>query len=205
MTFFKTKRARAAVKTGVDLAESSEFADRVRFCAERLAEQGVSALGELYDASASRLVRYASTLTRQRDDAEDAVQAALVRIALRPGLLAKARFPWAYLLKITRNEALNIVRRRRPMRPLTRPDARLWSDAAPQGQDEVHQLVRLALRKLPSTQAEVVVLKIWEEMTFAEIGEILGQSPNTAASRYRYALQKLSQHLHSLAQEVRNV
>ncbi len=203
MKFFKTKQAPASIKTVVDIHESTEFADRVRFCAERLAEQGVGALGGLYDATASRLVRYASTLTRQRDDAEDAVQAALVRIALRPGLLAKASYPWAYLLKITRNEALNIVRRRRPMRSLTRPDA-IWSDAPPHGLDEIHQLVRLALRKLPSTQAEVVVLKIWEEMTFAEIGEILGQSPNTAASRYRYALQKLSQHLQSVGEEVRH-
>jgi RNA polymerase sigma-70 factor (ECF subfamily) len=91
------------------------------------------------------------------------------------------------------------------MRSLTRPDARIWSDPPPHGQDEIHQLVRLALRKLPPTQAEVVVLKIWEEMTFAEVGEILGQSPNTAASRYRYALQKLAQHLHAVAEEVRHV
>jgi RNA polymerase sigma-70 factor (ECF subfamily) len=204
MKFFKTKRPVASVKTVVDIHESSDFADCVRSCAEQLADQGVGALGGLYDASASRLIRYASTLTRQRDDAEDAVQAALVRIALRPGLLAKARYPWAYLLKITRNEALNIVRRRRPMRSLNRPDSRIWSDAPPHGQEEIHQLVRLALRKLPSTQAEVVVLKIWEEMTFAEIGEILGQSPNTAASRYRYALQKLAQFLHAVGEEVRN-
>ena len=204
MRFFKTKQAPASVKRVVDIHESGDFADRVRFCAERLAEEGVCALGGLYDATASRLVRYASTLTRQRDDAEDAVQAALVRIALRPGLLARARYPWAYLLKITRNEALNIVRRRRPIRPLTRPDARVWSDPPTHGEEEIHQLVRLALRKLPTTQAEVVVLKIWEEMTFAEVGEILGQSPNTAASRYRYALQKLSQHLHSVVEEVRN-
>jgi RNA polymerase sigma-70 factor, ECF subfamily len=204
MRFFQTKPTPAGIKTLVDIHESSDFADRVRFCAERLAEQGVCALGGLYDVTASRLVRYASTLTRQRDDAEDAVQAALVRIALKPGLLAKARYPWAYLLKITRNEALNIVRRRRPMRSLTRPDARIWSDAPAHGEGEIHQLVRLALRKLPSTQAEVVVLKIWEEMTFAEVGDILGQSPNTAASRYRYALQKLSQHLHAVATEVRH-
>jgi RNA polymerase sigma-70 factor (ECF subfamily) len=46
-----------------------------------------------------------------------------------------------------------------------------------------------------------LVLKIWEGMTFAEIAEVLGESPNTAASRYRYALQKLSQHLQPLAEE----
>ena len=41
-------------------------------------------------------------------------------------------------------------------------------------------------------------------MTFAEIAEVLGESPNTAASRYRYALQKLTQYLQPLADEVRS-
>jgi RNA polymerase sigma-70 factor (ECF subfamily) len=58
------------------------------------------------------------------------------------------------------------------------------------------------LQKLPPAQSEVVVLKIWEGMTFAEIGEVLGESPNTAASRYRYALQKLTHFLQPLADEV---
>jgi hypothetical protein len=40
-------------------------------------------------------------------------------------------------------------------------------------------------------QREVIVLKIWHEHTFEEIGELLGLSPNTAAGRYRYGLQKL--------------
>jgi len=37
------------------------------------------------------------------------------------------------------------------------------------------------------------VLKIWHQYTFAEIGELLEISPNTAAGRYRYGLQKLKQ------------
>jgi RNA polymerase sigma-70 factor (ECF subfamily) len=40
-----------------------------------------------------------------------------------------------------------------------------------------------------------VVLKIWEDMTFSQIAEILEISPSTAASRYRYALEKLTQKL----------
>lgn len=188
----------------MDTGEPSEFARQVRLCAENLARDGVCALGGVYDVTASRLIRYATTLTRHHDDAEDALQAALVRIALRPRVLADARFPWAYLLKIIRNEALNIVRRRTPMRQL-RERARSWIESAEEeGDEDLHRFVRLALRKLPPAQAEVVVLKIWEEMTFAEIGEVLGQSPNTAASRYRYALQKLSQHLQSVGNEVRH-
>jgi RNA polymerase sigma-70 factor, ECF subfamily len=184
----------------VETGEPTDFAEQVRLCAQDLARDGVRALGGVYDVTASRLIRYATTLTRQRDDAEDALQAALVRIALRPRVLAEARYPWAYLLKVTRNEALNIVRRRKPMRRL-KMRTKSWCEyIAEQGEQEVHSYVRRALGKLPPSQAEVVVLKIWEEMTFAEIGEVLGQSPNTAASRYRYALQKLSQHLHALAE-----
>jgi len=52
----------------------------------------------------------------------------------------------------------------------------------------------LALRglaALPQNQREVIVLKIWHKHTFEEIGELLEISPNTAAGRYRYGLQKL--------------
>jgi DNA-directed RNA polymerase specialized sigma24 family protein len=47
------------------------------------------------------------------------------------------------------------------------------------------------LAGLPPEQREVIVLKIWSEHTFEEIGELLDISPNTAAGRYRYGLQKL--------------
>ena len=62
--------------------------------------------------------------------------------------------------------------------------------------------VQAALRRLPAEQAEVVVLKIWEELTFQEIAAVTGESPNTVASRYRYALTKLECSLKRLASEV---
>ena len=47
------------------------------------------------------------------------------------------------------------------------------------------------LQKLPPDQREVIVLKIWHEHTFEEIGELLQTSPNTVAGRYRYGMEKL--------------
>jgi RNA polymerase sigma-70 factor (ECF subfamily) len=67
---------------------------------------------------------------------------------------------------------------------------------------EVRRSIRLAVEKLPPNQSEVVVLKIWEGMTFLEIAEVLGESPNTVASRYRYALEKLTRLLQGLSSEV---
>jgi len=63
---------------------------------------------------------------------------------------------------------------------------------------DTQRFVREAVATLPPSQSEVIVLKIWEGLTFAEIAEVLDESPNTAASRYRYALQKLSQSLQPL-------
>jgi len=55
---------------------------------------------------------------------------------------------------------------------------------------------------LPTEQSEVVVLKIWEAMTFSQIAEVLEISPSTVASRYRYGLEKLAATLHTTKAEV---
>jgi DNA-directed RNA polymerase specialized sigma24 family protein len=44
---------------------------------------------------------------------------------------------------------------------------------------------------LPVEQREVIVLKIWHEMTYDEIANTLELSPNTVAGRYRYGMEKL--------------
>jgi RNA polymerase sigma-70 factor (ECF subfamily) len=48
-----------------------------------------------------------------------------------------------------------------------------------------------AVAALPEPQREVLALKFDGGLTFAEIAAIVGASPNTVASRYRYALEKL--------------
>ena len=187
----------------VDGFDEAHFSSKVTNCARALARRRSAALAELFDLVAPRSVRYARALTRSQHDAEDALQAAFVRVALYPQGMAEADHPWAYLLRIVRNEALKIMQKRR---------AEEWAPPAAEGWTEdssidfeARQLVQRSLEKLPASQSEVVVLKIWEGMTFAEIADVLGESPNTAASRYRYALAKLSQYLEPLAEEGRCV
>ena len=57
------------------------------------------------------------------------------------------------------------------------------------------------LAELPLEQREVIVLKVWHDCTFEEIGGLLEISPNTAAGRYRYGLQKLKLKLEGIAYE----
>jgi RNA polymerase sigma-70 factor (ECF subfamily) len=58
-------------------------------------------------------------------------------------------------------------------------------------EDESQELLAAAVDGLPNEQREVLVMKLWNELTFAEIASVLGISQNTAASRYRYALRAL--------------
>ena len=58
-------------------------------------------------------------------------------------------------------------------------------------ENESEQSLAAAIALLPDEQREVLVMKIWNDLTFAEIASVLGISQNTAASRYRYALAAL--------------
>lgn len=178
------------------MATDTNFNDRVRECTARLQACGVDALGALFDLTSNRLVRFAVALTRNQHDAEDCVQTALVRVAREPSLLTAINCPWSYLLRMVRNEALLVGRRKRtrPV-PCDLTDLVTVRRVDELEQEETHREVWSAIRALPTEQAEVIVLKIWEEMTFAQIGQILETSPNTVASRYQYAIGKLSKRL----------
>ena len=174
------------------------FTCQVQTCVERLTESGVVALGALFDLTSQRLVRYATTITRNQHDAEDAVQAALVQVARNMRMFCQAEKPWPYLLRIVRNESLLIARRKKRVTLSTNLSDLSANRLVDEHEiEETQRAVWRALRTLPTPQAEVVVLKIWEEMTFAQIGEILGLSTSTAASRYRYAMTRLSERLNS--------
>lgn len=185
------------------MASHSTFHDRLATSIRELAQDGVSAMGGLYDLTSHRLVRYATTLTRHQHDAEDAVQSALVKVAVRAERLANIEQPWPYLLRVVRNEALQIVRRQKRVTLRENlSDLRTPKRVDAAEQEETHRAVWIALRNIPPVQAEVIALKIWESMTFAEIASVLNVSQNTAASRYRYGIQKLNHALVGLHREV---
>lgn len=185
----------------MDTFNPSHIKTQLRHCAVRLARDGIVALEEIFDLVAPRLVRYAYALTRNHEDAEDAFQAAMVRLAKYPQALARAENPWAYFLRMVRNEALRLTQKRAGTCALPVVEV-ATEDPVPLDDDEIKRAIRLAVEKLPPNQSEVVVLKIWEEMTFLEIADVLGESPNTVASRYRYGLEKLTRLLQSFSSEV---
>src|SRR5258708_39450043 len=75
-----------------------------------------------------------------------------------------------------------------------------WFERSPEEGHAEREAMR-CLAGLPPEQREAIVLKIWHEYTFEEIGELLEISPNTAAGRHRYGLQKLKTCLNGATHE----
>ena len=96
-----------------------------------------------------------------------------------------------------RNEALRARRRRVSRR--RRETLGALSFTPPKLVDEAGRVeaerIRHAVAELTPEQREVVYLKIWEELTFAQIGTVLGISRHPAASRYRYGIDHLGKKL----------
>src|SRR5947209_12165559 len=135
----------------------------------------------LYQAKAAELVLYGRALGLSHSEAEDVLQETFLALLQRPGAPLQ---PEHYCVRSFRNRALNY--RRGLWRRVAREfESQRWFERS----EEESPLEREAMRclaDLPMEQREVIVLKIWHEHTFDEIGDLLGISPNTAAGRYRY-------------------
>ena len=148
---------------------------------------------EWIDEHGAGMVLFARQWASTHADAEDIVQQAFVRFwpARR-----SARDPVAYLYACIRHGALQWIRergRRQTRERRVARDATVGESLFESGieRDERRNAIEQALAALPIEQRQVVVLKIWEGMTFPRIGAALDISPNTASSRYRYALVTL--------------
>src|SRR5438067_9338365 len=148
----------------------------------------------VFSEPAPGLVLFARQWVRSAPDAEDVVQEAFVRF-WRRNLSIKNR---GLLYAAVRSAALDLIRRdsRRARREVEvfGDTERTVQPQFEQMDDSQRELVA-ALDRLPRDQREVLVMKVWNELTFAEIGEALGISQNTAASRYRYGLGNLKKTL----------
>lgn len=158
-----------------------------------------------YRELAPKLLLFARQWLAEPADAEDVVQTAFVKFWKRQPDAQREHYPLLYAA--VRSTALDLLRgserrARREAEPavsVLREDATFFDTTVEQREDAA--LVEGALRSLPTDQREVLVLRIWGGLTFAEIAGTLGESINTVASRHRYALEALRRQLKPYAHE----
>jgi RNA polymerase sigma-70 factor, ECF subfamily len=156
-------------------------------------------LEELYDRHGERLYRYLLFKLGSAEDAEDVLQECFCRFArygLRWRLVRDRR---AFVFRVARNEIRRFLRRklgrREGERMIMEGAARGFAAVLAAPEEPSMALLLRRAGELPAKQREAVYLKVFDGLTFKEIGAVCGVSVNTAASRYRYGIEKLREDL----------
>ncbi len=161
----------------------------------------------LYDEHAQALFAFLLNFTRHEADTRDLLQESFIRLAKRPELLEGVRDERAFLLRLAHNLAIDLIRRRgtreKHYEALAAETVPIFAPTPEADESAFRQALSAALGELPADQRAVVHLKLWEGLTFEQIAELLGIPLNTAASRYRYVLDKLRTRLRPLYDEIR--
>jgi len=164
-------------------------------------------LQRLYDEHAQVLFAFLLNITRDEHDTRDVLQDIFIKLARQPALLSGARDVRAFLLRLAHNTYLDLVRRRGTRSKYHEQFGaeQLAVFAPDDNPDEsaFREALSGVLGELPVEQRAVVHLKLWENFTFEQIAEALDIPPNTAASRYRYGLDKLRARLRPLYNEIK--
>ncbi|MBI4574810.1 MAG: RNA polymerase sigma factor [Planctomycetes bacterium] len=154
-------------------------------------------LAEVYDRYGAELHAYACVLCRSRVEAEDAVQECFVRLVAHRERLAHVEDLRGWCFRVLRNEALRLRSRWLAWRSRDRDAGTvLLQESCGEAETEAERreearAIQRALASLPEAQREVVYLRVWESMSFRAVGDLVGIPQDTAASRYRYGIQKL--------------
>jgi RNA polymerase sigma-70 factor (ECF subfamily) len=165
-----------------------------------------SEIERLYDGHAPSLFAFLLNFTRDEYDTRDLLQEIFVKIAREPELLQGVQNERAFLIRLAHNLAVDAIRRRdtrnRTKENFAVEKVSLFAPTSDPDEAFFRKKLAMALGELPEDQRAVVHLKLWEGLTFEAIAEALEISPNTAASRYRYGLDKLRDRLRPLYKEI---
>ncbi|MFQ5804993.1 MAG: RNA polymerase sigma factor [Phycisphaerae bacterium] len=142
---------------------------------------------------------YAWQMLRNHDDALDAVQTALTAVWQHRRRLRAGRDPRGWFYRVLRNKCVDVLRSRRVHQPATlasEPPDRSGTDPA-RAADRREELkhLRQALEKLPEQMREIVLLRDFHDLAYAEIATVLDIPPGTVMSRLHRARSALRQRL----------
>ena len=164
-------------------------------------------LERLYDEHAQSLFAFLLHFTRDMNDTRDLLQEIFIRLARHPDLLRDARDERAFLIRLAHNVVIDLIRcrgtRQKQAERFGLEPVSLFAPTNDPDASAFRTAVESALDELPAEQRIVLQLKLWEGLTFEQIADALDISANTAASRYRYGLDKLRERLRPLYEEIK--
>lgn len=174
----------------IDEASASTDNELVRRC---LAGQS-ELFGRLVDRYQSKIYRLALGITGNAEDAMDATQNAFLKAFQHLSTFNPSYRFFSWIYRIGMNEALNLRERSGHSESLAwEPETR---EADPEDQlagREVGGEIRRALQRLTPDLRTVIVLRHLEDLSYAEIAEVVGIEVKTVKSRLFSARRELRQ------------
>ena len=141
------------------------------------------------------MLRYASALTGDPHLGADLVQEVMVRAQARWGRIRRTDHPERYVKRMVTNEHLSFRRRWHTRSVVPVADEALHARTPPTADPATrvadHDGLRQRLADLPRRQRAVLVLRFYEDLDDAEIGDLLGMSTGTVRSNASRALAAL--------------
>ena len=163
-------------------------------------------LEEIYDRHSNALYAFLINFSRDEDLTYESIQEVFRKIAQRPEILDQILNERAFLIRLAHRQTIDLIRRNQTAQRYRTQFAEQHSNPFATTLDPDESAFRQALadglQALPAEQRIVVHLKLWEQFTFEEIATSLEIPPNTAASRYRYGIDKLRTLLRPLYNEI---
>lgn len=150
--------------------------------------------GVLYDAYFPRIYNYLFYRTRSRETAEDLVSATFLKAVRHLGTFDARRGTFSsWLYRIARNTLYDHFRRTPPVRPIEEDEEFVGPgdlERETVDRDLVRKVNECVLR-LPQRQQEIIALRIWDDLPYAEIAAILGRSEGSCKMEFSRAMKKL--------------
>jgi RNA polymerase sigma-70 factor, ECF subfamily len=149
-----------------------------------------SAFQELYNRLSPRIYAYCRRVLNDSDSAQDIFQDTFVRFYNSAQVEREMTNVAAFLLRIARNLCLN-AKRDTNYHHVSFEDYHASHEDSSQENAELLDLIKNALELLPYDYREVFVLREYDGLSYAEIGEIIGITEATAKIRSFRAKQKI--------------
>lgn len=169
------------------------------------AKRGLTAqeLERLHDEHVTVMYQHGMAMLRNEAAVRDLLQDIFLKLARSGGQAVGTEKERSYLMQMVHHGAIDQIRRGKVRQEHAAREEEPLFESSPDPDREAFRLrLEEALAHLPVEQREIVVLKLWEGRTFDEISHICGIPLNTAASRYRYALDKLRTLLRPIYEEL---
>jgi RNA polymerase sigma-70 factor (ECF subfamily) len=135
-------------------------------------------------------------ITGQYESARDAVQDTFLKLCQQDIMEDDRTAPW--LFRVCRNRCIDILRKEKPVQPLTEAHAAVLPAPGRSPAEETHlrESVSLLMKKLaalPARQAEVIRLKFQQQMSYREIAEVTSLSESHVGVLIHTGIQTLRQ------------